>query len=224
MENKRRSLSLELKIDLILLTIGLCLIIWITITHEEVRKGYNSTGNVGTEYINEANTVGNMEKYSVENRITDKLSRIISQELDIEGQNIEILSVNNFENNFIVTFIYDLLDKSYEGICQVSQDGKLLFKDVDPIDRFEPFTLHEVEFKKDNLPGCTVIYGVVNNPIIKSININFYNRTMINIVLGDENSYSYTNQDYSYPVMGVEGLDESLNIIYKWDKIYKNEV
>ncbi|GEM_PF-6407811 len=224
MENKRKGLALESKIDLVLLAIGLSLIIWITVTHEEVRKGYISTADIRTEYNQDVDTVGNMESDGFEGRITDRLEAVISQELDILGQNIEIFSVNTFENSTIVTFMYGQGAGACEGICQISQEDKILFKDIAPVNSSEPFTLHEVEFKKDDMPGCTVIYGVVNNPVIKGININLYDKTIINIVLGNEKSYSYTNEDDSSPVMCVEGLDESLNIFYKWDKIYMNEV
>lgn len=224
MKNKRRGLALESKVDLVILTIGLSLIIWVTVTHKEVRKGYIPTADIREEYNQDADTVGNMPSYGIEGRITDRLESVISQELDIVGQNIEIFSVNAFEDSTIVTFMYNQGEDAFEGICQISQKEKVLFKDIAPVNCFEPFTLHEVEFKKDDMPGCTVIYGVVNNSVIKSININLYDKTIVNIVLGNEKSYSYINEDYSSPIMRVDGLDESLDIFYKWDKIYMNEV
>lgn len=224
MKKERNKVGMESKIQLILLAIGLSLIMFIVVTHEEVRKGYVSTEDIRTGNSEVAETVDNIDDNAIERRITEKVEKIISQEVFLDDQKVEIMWVSNFENTTMATFIYDQGESTYEGICQISDEDKVIFKAVDKVNYFEPFTLHEVEFKKENIPVCTVIYGVVNNPVIKSININFYDKTMVNILLGDEAGYFYSSEEYSVPIIRVEGLDANLNIFYQWDKIYLNNV
>ena len=224
MKNKRKNLDLETKVDLVLLVIGFCVLMWIVVSHEEVRKGYVAVSEISDNWEVKLKESNNLAKDNFEGRFTDRLSKIISNELNLNNRNVKICSVNNFNDDIITTFTYDDGENVKEGIFQISNNDKVLFKDVDLVNINEPFTLHEVELKNDGKPSCTAIYGMVNNPLIKSININFYNKTMTNIVLGKENTYAYINSDFSSPIVKVEGLDEALNIFYKWDKVYRNEV
>lgn len=224
MKKERNKLGMESKIQLVLLAIGLSLIMFIVATHEEVHKGYVSTEDIRQGDSEVAETVDNIDDNAIEGRITEKLEKIISQELSLNDEKVEIMWVSKFENTTMATFTYDQGEDTYEGICQISDEDNVIFKAVDKVNYFEPFTLHEVEFKKNNVPVCTVIYGVVNNPVIKSININFYNKTMVNILLGEEGGYFYSSEEYSVPIIRVEGLDEKLNIFYQWDKTYLNNV
>lgn len=224
MKNKIRKIDLETKVDLVLLVIGFCVLMWIVVSHEEVRKGYVAVSEISDNWEKELKEPNNLTKDNFEGRVTDRLSYIISNELALNDESIKICSVNNIDDTTITTFTYVDGENIKEGIFQISNNDKVLFKAVDSVNINEPFTLHEVELKNDGEPSCTVIYGMINNPLIKSININFYNKTMTNIVLGEENTYAYINSDFSLPIVKVEGLDEALNIFYQWDKIYGNEV
>lgn len=224
MKNERKKMDLETKVDLVLLVLGMVLIIWLVVTHEEVRRGYVSTANFKESYIDAVETVNKLADDEVDGLAEKKLMGIISQELALNDSNLKILSQSNFDNSIIATFMYEDGDDDLEGICQISQKDEILFKAVDKINKDEPFTLHEVEFRKESLPSCTVIYGVVNTPIIKSININFNDAAIVNIVLGDNTNYSYINEADASPIIRVDGLDEDLNIFYKWDKIYMKPV
>ena len=223
MRNKRRKIDLETKVDLVLLVIGFCVLMWIVVSHEEVRKGYVAVSEISDKWEAKLKEANNLTKDNFEGRVTDRLSYIISNDLNLNDESIKICSVNNFNDDTIATFTYGEGENIKEGIFQIS-NNKVLFKAVDLVNINEPFTLHEVELKNDGEPSCTVIYGMINNPLIKSININFYDRTMTNIVLGEENTYAYINSNLSSPIMKVEGLDEALNIFYQWDKVYGNEV
>lgn len=224
MKNERKKLDLETKIDLVLLVLGMFLIIWLVATHEEVRKGYVSTANFKESYIEVVETVNKLVDDKVDGLAETKLMDIISQELALNDSNLKILSQSSFDNSIIVTFVYEDGEDDHEGICQISQKDEILFKAVDKINKYEPFTLREVEFRKESLPSCTVIYGVINTPIIKSININFNDASIVNIVLGDNKNYSYINEVDASPIIRVDGLDKDLNIFYKWDKIYVKPV
>lgn len=224
MKNERKKVCLETKVDLVLLVLGMVLIIWLVVTHEEVRKGYVSTENFKEAYIEVVENVNILVDDEEDVLVEEKLMDIISQELASNDSNLKILSQSSFDNGIIATFMYEDGEGDYEGICQISQKDEILFKAVDKINKGEPFTLHEVEFRKENLPSCTVIYGVVNTPIIKSININFNDAAIVNIVLGDNINYSYINEAGASPIIRVDGLDEDLNVFYKWDKIYMKPV
>lgn len=221
MKNQRKKIDLETKVDLVLLVIGMFFLVWIVVTHEEVRKGYGYDTDSTPAY---SETVSNVEDDEISGRIEEKLMTLISQELALNDSNLKILSQSEFDNSIIATFMYEADQEGYEGICQISNQDEILFKAVDKINKGEPFTLHEVEFRKESLPSCSVIYGVINTPIIKSININFNDDTMVNIVLGEAINYSYINASGSSPIIRVDGLDEDLNIFYKWDKIYMKPV
>ena len=224
MRNQGKRLNLETKINLVLLVIGLCLIIWIVTSYDKVRKGYISTADFKVPCTESAEMVTNIVKDETLEPMDKKLMTIISQELGLTDLNLRILSISSFENSIITTFMYNDDKEGYEGIYQISHGGEILFKAIDKINKNEPFTLHEVEFRKEGVPRCTVIYGVINTPIIKSININFNDATMVNIILGDSVNYSYIKEVDTVPIVRVEGLDENLDIFYKWDKIYMKPV
>lgn len=213
MKAHSKKLSFETKINLCLLAIGLILIIWIVSFCEGVRKDYISTDNMEEKHAS-------MMKYEEKESLEKRLMTIIAQELHIPQENFKITSINSFENFTINTFSYGLEEDIYEGICQISSDGEVLFKVVDKINKNEPFTLREVTFKKEELWNFIVIYGIINTPIIESININFYDNTMVNMVLGDKKNYIYIYENHKLPIVRVEGLDKDLNIFYQWDKIY----
>lgn len=224
MKKEKRRLDLETKVDLVLLAIGMFLIVWLVVTHEEVRKGYVSTGNFKSSYVEVDETGNKLSDPETVGRYEEKLMAIISQELALNDSNLVILSQTTFDNSIIATFMYEAEEVEYEGICQISQKDEILFKAIDKINKGEPFTLHEVEFRKESIPSFTVIYGVINTPIIKSININFNDAAIVNIVLGENTHYNYINEAGAEPVIRVDGLDEDLNIFYKWDKIYMKPV
>lgn len=224
MKNNRRRLDLETKVDLVLLAIGMVVLIWVVATHEEVRKGYVYTPDTRCVSTETVENVDNLKEQEVDVRMEGVLLEVISQELALSDSNLKILSQSNFDDSIIVTFMYEDGEEGYEGICQISKKQEVLFKAVDKINKGEPFTLHEVEFRKENVPACNVIYGVINTPIIKSININLNDASMINIVLGDNENYSYIQEVGASPVIRVDGLDEDLNIFYKWDKIYMKPI
>lgn len=224
MKKQGKKLNLETKIDLVLLVIGLCLIMWIVTFHDDVRKGYISTVDFKDSCAETAEMVTNIVKDEALEPMDKRLMTIISQELELSDSNLEILSISNFENSIITTFMYNTDQEGHEGICQISHGDEVLFKAIDKINKNEPFTLHEVEFRKEGIPRCTVIYGVINTPIIKSVNINFNDATMINILLGNSINYSYINEVDAAPIVRVEGLDEDLKIFYQWDKIYMKPV
>lgn len=224
LKKKKWKLDLETKVDLVLLAIGMFLIVWLVVTHEEVRKGYVSTGNFQSSCV-EVDEMGNkLSDNEAAGRFEEKLMAIISQELVLNDLNIEILSKSTFDDSTIAIFMYEAGEEGYEGICQISQNDEVLFKAVDKINKCEPFTLHEVEFRKESIPSCTMIYGVINTPIIKSINLNFTDAAIVNIVLGENTHYNYISEAGAAPIIRVDGLDEELNIFYKWDKIYMKPV
>lgn len=224
MKKNKKKIALETKVDLILLIIGVFILIWVVVTHEEVRKGYVYTANSMITSTEVVESVSNLERLNIDGRMEERLQEVISQELSLIDVKVKILSQNNFDDSIIATFMYKVEDESYEGIVQMSSNDEVLFKVVDKINKQEPFTLHEIEFRKENIPACNVIYGVINTPIIKSININFNDAKVAHIVLGENINYTYIQDVKASPIIRVDGLDEKLNVFYKWEKIYMKPI
>ncbi len=61
-----------------------------------------------------------------------------------------------------------------------------------------------------------VLGGLINDENIKSININFTNNTMTNILIGEDRSFFYVIEENEIDILTIEALDNSLKIFYKW--------
>ena len=153
-------------------------------------------------------------------KLTDRISVILSKKLNIGIEDISILYVDDIENDKLTMFLYEDKNKSYEGLCrlaEVDNTYKILKTSIREIDKDVPFTVNTMEIKEDiNNSSYKIFSGVINKPNIKSININFNNNTMTNVLVGEDNSYFYMSKQANLDVLSIEALDDSLKGFYQW--------
>jgi hypothetical protein len=156
-----------------------------------------------------------------ETKITDKITSLLSKKLNINSEDISILYVADIENDKLTMFLYKDKDKSYEGLCQLIKGEAsydILKTSMKEMDKYTPFTVNTMEIKESTNENYTVFSGVINDTNIKSVNINFSNSTMVNVLIGEEKSYFYINKQPNLDVLNIEALDDSLKIFYKWSE------
>lgn len=171
-----------------------------------------------TTNINKKNTAIQDEGYE-EIKLTDKIAMILSKKLSMDIQDISILYVDEIENDKLTMFLYEDKDKSYEGLCRltkVDNSYDILKTSIREIDKDVPFTVNTMEIKENINGSYKVFSGVINDPNIKSININFNNDTMTNVLVGEDNSYFYMSKQSNLDALSIEALDDSFKVFYQW--------
>ncbi len=134
-----------------------------------------------------------------EGKLTDKITYLLSKTLNIGEDRISILNVSDIQKDKLVMFLYEDNGKNYEGLCQLSKvenSYNILATSIKEVDKHAPFT--------------------VNDENIKSININFTNNTMTNILIGEDRSFFYVIEENEIDILTIEALDNCLKIFYKW--------
>ncbi|WP_346914670.1 hypothetical protein [Clostridium sp.] len=152
-------------------------------------------------------------------KLTDKITSILAKNLNISENKISILSVSDVVDVSVAMFIYEDKDKSYEGLCEITNvenSYNLLATSIKEVDIHAPFTVNTMETKGSLTENYKILGGVINDPNIKSININFNNNTMTNILIGEDKSYFYVTEEKELEISTIEALDDSFKIFYQW--------
>lgn len=196
---------------IVLLTICFVSLITITISkNNRLKKSLTIEKSNGSSIKSEDN---------LETKVTDKITSLLSKKLNISSEDISILYVADIENDKLAMFLYEDKDKSYEGLCQLIKSEAyydILKTSMKEIDKYTPFTVNTMEIKESTNENYTVFSGLINDTNIKSVNINFSNSTMVNVLIGEEKSYFYINKQPNLDVLNIEALDDSLKIFYQW--------
>jgi hypothetical protein len=153
-------------------------------------------------------------------KLTDKITYLLSKNLNIGEDRISILNVSDIQKGKLVMFLYEDNGKDYEGLCKLSKaenSYNLLATSIKEVDKNATFTVNTMESKVSAAENYKVFGGVVNDPNIKSININFTNNTMTNILIGEDKSFFYVIEENEVDILTIEALDNSLKIFYKWN-------
>ena len=201
------------KVIVILTILTICFVSLITIT---IIKNNSLKKSLTIEKSNGSSMKS--EEY-LEIKVTDKIASLLSKKLNISSEDISILYVADIENDKLAMFLYEDKDKSYEGLCQlikVEASYDILKTSMKEIDKYTPFTVNTMEIKESTNENYTIFSGVINDTNIKSVNINFSNNTMVNVLIGEEKSYFYINKQPNLDVLSIEALDDSLKIFYQW--------
>lgn len=205
--------KIKRKVILLLTILTICFIALITIT---ISKNNTLKKSLTIEKSNGSSMKS--EDYS-ETKVTDKITSLLSKKLNISNEDISILYVADIENGKLAMFLYEDKDKSYEGLCQlikVEASYDILKTSMKEIDKYTPFTVNTMEIRESTNENYTIFSGVINDTNIKSVNINFSNNTMANVLIGEEKSYFYINKQPNLDVLSIEALDDSLKIFYQW--------
>jgi len=154
-----------------------------------------------------------------EGKLTDKITYLLSKNLNIGEDRISILNVSDIQKDKLVMFLYEDNGKNYEGLCQLSKvenSYNILATSIKEVDKHAPFTVNVMETKVSTTENYKVLGGVINDENIKSININFTNNTMTNILIGEDRSFFYVIEENEIDILTIEALDNCLKIFYKW--------
>ncbi|WP_346931099.1 hypothetical protein [Clostridium sp.] len=155
----------------------------------------------------------------LEIKLTDKITSFLAKNLNISEDRISIINVSDVVDVSVAMFIYEDKDKSYEGLCELSKEENsysLLATSIKEVDKYTPFTVNTMEIKGSLTENYKILGGVINDPNIKSININFNNNTMTNILIGEDRSYFYVTEEKELEISTIKALDDSLKIFYQW--------
>ncbi|MEW8996060.1 hypothetical protein [Clostridium sp.] len=155
----------------------------------------------------------------LEIKLTDKITSFLAKNLNISKDRISILNVSDIQNNKLVMFLYEDNGKNYEGLCELSKEENsysLLATSIKEVDKYTPFTVNTMEIKGSLTENYKILGGVINDPNIKSININFNNNTITNILIGEDKSYFYVTEEKELEISTIEALDDSFKIFYQW--------
>ncbi|GAA0777185.1 hypothetical protein GCM10008908_31900 [Clostridium subterminale] len=152
-------------------------------------------------------------------KLTDKITYLLSKNLNIGEDRISILNVSDIQKDKLVMFLYEDNGKNYEGLCKLSKvenSYNIIATSTKEVDKYAPFTVNVMETKVSLTENYKILGGVINDPNIKSININFDNNTMTNILIGEDKSFFYVIEENEIDILTIEALDNSLKIFYKW--------
>ena len=211
--DKKINKKIKRKVIVLLTILTICFVSLITIT---IIKNNTLKKSLTIEKSNGSSM--NSEEY-LETKVTDKITSLLSKKLNISSENISILYVADIENDKLAMFLYEDKDKSYEGLCKlikVEASYDILKTSMKEIDKYTPFTVNTMEIKESTNENYMIFSGVINDTNIKSVNINFSNNTMVNVLIGEEKSYFYINKQPNLDVLSIEALDDSLKIFYQW--------
>lgn len=213
--DKKINKKIKRKVIVLLAILTICFVFLITIT---ISKNNTLKKSLTIEKSNGSSMKS--EDYS-ETKATDKITSLLSKKLNISSEDISILYVADIKNDKLAMFLYEDKDKSYEGLCQLIKGEAsydILKISMKEIDKYTPFTVNNMEIKESTNENYTVFSGVINDINIKSVNVNFSNSTMVNVLIGEEKSYFYINKQPNLDVLSIEALDDSLKIFYKWSE------
>ncbi len=218
----KRSKKVNKKTDkktmiLIILVIGFIFIITVTITKNDLLKKLIS--------IEKSNSVDIKGEEDLEIKLTDRITSLLAKNLNISDDSISILYVSDIKDDILVMFLYKDKNKNYEGLCQLTKDEKsydVLTISIKEVNKHTPFTVNTLEIEEDFSESYKIIGGIINDKDIKSININFHNNTMANILIGEDKSYFYVKEQQNLDILSIEALDDSFKIFHQWSETEKS--
>ena len=145
----------------------------------------------------------------------DATSEVIIKDVGaIDG--IEFYSINSSESNKVIMVFLKKDKEEFQGIYHlvkddISKEYKIVNKDMVKINKDIPYTFHKIEGKLNDDTDFIAIGGRVNNSTIKSVNLDFMDNTMVNLIIGEEGVYTYLKTDGDLNIKCVQLLDYNLN-------------
>ena len=132
-----------------------------------------------------------------------------------ENEGIEFYNINSFENNKVIMIFLKKDKEEFEGIYllvedDISKEYKIVNKDIVKINKDIPYTFHKMQGKLNEDTDFIAIGGRVNNSAIKSVNLDFMDNRMVNIVIGEDGVYTYLKTDGDLNIRCVQILNYDL--------------
>lgn len=145
----------------------------------------------------------------------DATSEVIIKDVGA-NDGIEFYSINSSESNKVIMVFLKKDKEEFEGIYHlvkddISKEYKIVYKDMVKINKDIPYTFHKIEGKLNDDTDFIAIGGRVNNSTIKSVNLDFMDNRMVNLIIGEEGVYTYLKTDGDLNIKCVQLLDYNLN-------------
>lgn len=145
----------------------------------------------------------------------DATSDVIIKDVG-ENDGIEFYSINSSESNKVIMVFLKKDKEEFQGIYHlvkddISKEYKIVNKDMVKINKDIPYTFHKIEGKLNDDTDFIAIGGRVNNSTIKSVNLDFMDNRMVNLIIGEEGVYTYLKTDGDLNIKCVQLLDYNLN-------------
>lgn len=145
----------------------------------------------------------------------DATSEVIIKDVGA-NDGIEFYSINSSESNKVIMVFLKKDKEEFQGIYHLVKDDiskqyKIVNKDMVKINKDIPYTFHKIEGKLNDDTDFIAIGGRVNNSTIKSVNLDFMDNRMVNLIIGEEGVYTYLKTDGDLNIKCVQLLDYNLN-------------
>ena len=145
----------------------------------------------------------------------DATSDVIIKDVG-ENDGIEFYSINSSESNKVIMVFLKKDKEEFQGIYHlvkddISKEYKIVNKDMVKINKDIPYTFHKIEGKLNDDTDFIAIGGRVNNSTIKSVNLDFMDNRMVNLIIGEEGVYTYLKTEGDLNIKCVQLLDYNLN-------------
>lgn len=145
----------------------------------------------------------------------DATSEVIIKDVGV-NEGIEFYSINSSESNKVIMVFLKKDKEEFEGIYHlvkddISKEYKIVNKDMVKINKDIPYTFHKIEGKLNEDTDFIALGGRVNNSTIKSVNLDFMDNRMVNLIIGEDGVYTYLKTEGDLNIKCVQLLDYNLN-------------
>ena len=145
----------------------------------------------------------------------DATSEVIIKDVGA-NDGIEFYNINSSESNKVIMVFFKKDKEEFEGIYHlvkedISKEYKIVNKDMVKINKDIPYTFHKIEGKLNDDTDFIAIGGRVNNSTIKSVNLDFMDNRMVNLIIGEDGVYTYLKTEGDLNIKCVQLLDYNLN-------------
>ncbi|MDU1412366.1 MAG: hypothetical protein E6929_06075 [Clostridium sp.] len=145
----------------------------------------------------------------------DATSDVIIKDIGA-NDGIEFYNINSSESNKVIMVFFKKGKEEFEGIYHlvkedISKEYKIVNKDMVKINKDIPYTFHKIEGKLNDDTDFIALGGRVNNLTIKSVNLDFMDNRMVNLIIGEDGVYTYLKTEGDLNIKCVQLLDYNLN-------------
>ena len=145
----------------------------------------------------------------------DATSDVIIKDIGA-NDGIEFYNINSSESNKVIMVFFKKDKEEFEGIYHlvkedISKEYKIVNKDMVKINKDIPYTFHKIEGKLNDDTDFIALGGRVNNSTIKSVNLDFMDNRMVNLIIGEDGVYTYLKTEGDLNIKCVQLLDYNLN-------------
>ncbi|MFF2886024.1 hypothetical protein [Paenibacillus sp. NPDC057967] len=157
-----------------------------------------------------------IDSNGMDNNIEQTIHKELISQLNSEVKLPEIVYSKDTELGLFSYFTFFSSGTKFEGIVSFNDSEgttvrKLAYGEIDekiPVTRIQlSITNNDSEVR--------MIGGQINNPVISSILLSFFNGTLVKVYKFDSNSYAYVDTDNSGGLSQIQGFNEEDELIFE---------